>query len=66
MQQRRRVKQLLSLSERLEQEAARLRAQAKKLPLGRKREELIRRARQAETATQIEALLTSPGLRAPR
>jgi hypothetical protein len=57
---------LLSLSERLEQEAVRLRAQAKKLPLGRTREELIRKARQAETATHIDAWLTSPGLRAPQ
>jgi hypothetical protein len=66
VQQRRRVKQLLALGERLEQEAARLRAKAKKLPLGPKREELIRKARHAEMATQMDALLTSPGLRVPR
>jgi len=62
---RRSFKQLLSLSERLEQEAARLRAQAKKLPLGQEREELIRKARQAEAATHIDAWLASPGLRTP-
>lgn len=64
--QRRRVEQLLSLSERLELEAARLRAQAKNLPLGPEREELIRKARQAEAATQMDALLTPPRLRVQR
>jgi hypothetical protein len=64
--QRHRFKQLLTLSERLEQEAERLRAQAKKLSLGRKREELVRKVRQAETATHIDAWLASPGLRAPQ
>jgi len=49
--QRRRFKQEVSLNARLEQEAARLRVQAKKLPLGREREELVRKARQAEIAT---------------
>ena len=65
-QQRRRFKQLLSLSERLEQEAARLRAQAKSLPYGPERERLLRKARQAETATHVDEWLSSPGLRTPR
>lgn len=65
MQQRRRFKQLLSLSERLDEEAARLRAQAKSLPQGWDREYLIRKARQAETAAHIDEWLSSPGLRAP-
>jgi len=60
MQQRRRVKHLLPLSERLKQEAASLRAKAKNLPLGPKREELVRKAREVETATQMDALLTRP------
>jgi hypothetical protein len=43
--ERRRFKQLLSLSERLEQEAARLRAAAEKLPQGPQREQILRKAR---------------------
>ena len=66
MNKRRRFKQLLSLNERLELEAARLRAQAEQLPFGQKREELIRKAHQAETATHIDEWLSSPGLRAPQ
>jgi hypothetical protein len=63
---RRRFKDLLSLRERLDQEAERLRYEAKRLPHGADREILIRKARQAETATRIDEWLSSPGLRAPR
>lgn len=65
MVQRRRFKQLLSLSERLEQEARRLRARAEKLPHGPEREQILRKARQAETATHVDEWLSSPGLQAP-
>ena len=54
VQRRRRFKQLLSLSERLEQEAARLHAAAEKLPHGPRREQFLRKARQTETATHID------------
>ena len=64
--QRRRFKQTASLEERLAQEAARLRQQAKELPPGREREILLRRARQAETGSHITEWLTSPGLQPPR
>jgi hypothetical protein len=48
--QRRRFKHILSLPDRLEQEAARLRAEAEKLPHGHERDLLVRKARQVETA----------------
>ena len=49
MIKRRRVKRVLTLSERLEQEVARLRARAEELPPGgRIRNELFRKAQQAE------------------
>jgi hypothetical protein len=47
--ERRRFKQTQSLEERLSEEAKRLRAEAKLLPPGAARDEMIRRARQAET-----------------
>ena len=66
MVKRRRFKQILSLTERLDQEAARLRAQAEALPHGPEREALLRKAEQAETAMHVEEWLSSPGLRAPQ
>ena len=37
----------------------------KKLPQGKEREDMMRKARQAETASQISAWLFSPGLQKP-
>lgn len=65
MQQRRRVKQTMPLEERLAKEARRLRQEAKSLPPGAKREEVIRKARLAETGSHMTEWLTSPGLRPP-
>nr|WP_083219136.1 hypothetical protein [Bradyrhizobium icense] len=65
MQQRRRFQQTTSLAQRLTEEAKRLRKEARGTPPGFAREQLIRRARQAETAVHIQEWLTSPGLRAP-
>jgi hypothetical protein len=65
MQRRRHFKQIQSLETRLSEEAKRLREEAKLLPPGTEREELIRKARHAETASHINEWLTSPGLRPP-
>jgi hypothetical protein len=62
---RRRFKQTQSLEEPLVEEAKRLREEAKLLPPGALREEMIRKARQAETASHMNEWLTSPGLRPP-
>jgi hypothetical protein len=64
--QRRRIKHTASFEERLAQEALRLREQAKSLPPGIERDQLIRRARQAETASRMNQWLTSPGLQPPK
>ena len=61
----RRFKQAQSLEARLSEEAKRLRAEAKLLPPGAARDEMIRRARQAETGSHISEWLRSPGLRPP-
>lgn len=65
MLKRRRFRQTKSLHERLADEATRLREEARTLAPGRQRELLLLRARQDETAIQIESWLHSPGLRAP-
>jgi hypothetical protein len=51
-----------SFEERLAQEAKRLREQAKFLPPGMARDELMRKARQTETFLWV----TSPGLQPPK
>ena len=62
---RRRFEQTQALEARLSEEAKRLRAEAKLLPPGATRDEMIRRARQAEIASHLDEWLTSPGLRPP-
>ncbi len=66
-QQRRRIiKHKMTFQERLADEALRFREAAEKLPPGsHARELLLRRARQADTASQIDEWLKSPGLRPP-
>lgn len=64
--QRRRFKHILSLPDRLTQEAERWRSEAEKLPPGAERQELERKARQAETAAHLDEWLRSPGLQPPR
>jgi hypothetical protein len=66
--QRRSLKQLKSLEERLAEDAKRLRLRekAKLLPPGAVRDSTIRKARQAETAAHMSEWLRSPGLQSPK
>lgn len=54
-----------TLWQRLTDDIGHLRDEARSLPPGLRRENLLRRAQQDETAIQIDAWLSSPGLRAP-
>jgi hypothetical protein len=54
-----------SLYQRLNNEAQRLHKEARSTQPGVERERSIRKARQAETASHMDAWLSSPGLRAP-
>lgn len=63
---RRRFMQTKSLKERLAEQAEADRERAKSLPQGREREELLRRARRADTASHLSEWLNSPGLRSPK
>ena len=65
MQMRRRFRQSKTLEQRLAEEARRLREQAKLLPPGALREEVLRKARQAETGAYMSNWLASPGMRPP-
>jgi hypothetical protein len=64
--ERRSFKPSAPLDQRLEEQAKRLRKEARGTPPGVEREKLIRLARQAETGAHIQGWLTSPGLQAPR
>jgi hypothetical protein len=63
--QRRSFKQQVALDQRLAEQAKRLRTEAEGIPPGVERDELIRLARQAETAALMDEWL-SPGHRTPR
>jgi hypothetical protein len=65
MQKRRRFKQTLSLEERLASEASRLREEARSMRPCARRDGLIRKARQLDTASHMSEWLNSPGLRPP-
>ncbi|MCK1359705.1 hypothetical protein [Bradyrhizobium sp. 199] len=65
MATRRTSRQTDQLETRLAAEAERLREQAGSLPPGTARNEMLRKARQAETGSQMSEWLRSPGLQAP-
>jgi hypothetical protein len=66
-QQRRHVKHTATFEERLAEEAIKFKEAAEKQPPGSlARELLLRRVRQAETASRINQWLTSPGLAQPK
>ena len=66
MGERRLTKHIATFEERLAQEAEQLREQAAKLNHGKEHEELLRKARQAETAAHLSQWINSPGLRPPK
>jgi hypothetical protein len=65
-QQRRRFKHTKTFEERLAEEAAQFRKAAEQAQPGLARDLLLRRARQAETASRMNEWLTSPGLQPPK
>jgi hypothetical protein len=65
MQHRRRFKQSISLKDRLASFAKEAREKASKLPPGPEREGLLKKARQAETATRVDEWAADCGQPAP-
>lgn len=65
IKRRNRIKQILTLEERLSLASQLARDEARKMPLGSEREGLIRRARRHDVAAHMSAWLTSPGSRRP-
>jgi hypothetical protein len=64
--QQRRFRENASLDQRLTEKAQRLRKEAQGTPSGVTRDELIRQAQQAETASHMLEWLSAPSLQPPR
>ena len=63
---RHRRKHTLSFDERLRKAATQARQEAQQLPQGPQRDQLMKKASQAETAAHINEWVRSPGHRSPR
>ena len=63
---RRHFKNIRTFPDRLLDFARDTRERAEQLPPGPERDELIRKARQAETASRIDDWVNSPGLQPPK
>jgi hypothetical protein len=66
MQKRRRFKQSSSLKERLFSFAKEMREKASRLPAGREKDDVLKRARRAETASHLDDWVHSSGLQPPK
>jgi hypothetical protein len=64
--QRRRDKQTISLKDRLASFAKEVREKASKLRPGPERDDLLKRAQRADTASHIDEWANSPGLQPPK
>jgi hypothetical protein len=56
----------ITIDEKWRQQSEAAKNEAQKLPHGKEREALVRKARQLETASHINEWLSSPGLAAPK
>jgi hypothetical protein len=66
MSKRRRVKQTVPLQDRLRTWANDVLEQAEQLPPGKEREVMLKKARQADTASHLSGWANSPGLQPPK
>jgi len=55
----------ISIEQKWHQQSEAAKSEAEKLPFGKERDALERRARQLETASHVNQWLSSPGLRPP-
>ena len=56
----------ITIEEKWHQQSEEAKSEAYKLPYGRKRDALAKKARQLKTASQINEWLSSPGLQPPK
>jgi len=65
MLKRRRQKQTISFKDRLAEWAEKIREEAARLPPGTERDEMLKKASQADTAAHLDDWANSPGLQPP-
>jgi len=63
---RRRIKQTTSLEVRLLRQVEQIKLRAESMPPGQEREQLLKKARDADMGAQIEGWLRSPALQPPK
>jgi hypothetical protein len=56
----------ITIEDKWDRQSEAAKSEAEKLPHGKAREALVRKARQLKTASDINAWLSSPGLTAPK
>ena len=56
----------ITIEEKWHQQSEEAKIEAKNLPHGKERDALVKKARQLETASQINRWLSSPGLQPPK
>jgi hypothetical protein len=66
MSERKRIKQATSLRDRVVSFAKEAKAKADLLPPGREREDMMKKARQADTASHLDKWSNSMGLQPPK
>jgi hypothetical protein len=59
------MRSTVSIEQKWHQHSEAAKSAAEKLPQGKEREDLLRKARQLETASHINEWLSSPGLQPP-
>jgi hypothetical protein len=60
------MRSTISIEQKWHQQSEEAKSAAEKLPQGKERERLLRKASQLETASHINEWLSSPGLQPPR
>jgi hypothetical protein len=60
------MRRKITIEQKLHQQSEEAKSEAEKLPYGKEREALVRKARQLKTASQIDRWIPSPALQPPK
>jgi hypothetical protein len=60
------MRRKITIEQKLHQQSEEAKSEAEKLPYGKEREALVRKARQLKTASQIDQWISSPALQPPK
>ena len=60
------MRRKMTIEQKLHQQSEEAKSEAERLPCGKEREALVRKARQLKTASQINRWISSPALQPPK